>query len=192
MDGRQFDALLRSAMGSAESRRGLLRIVGVGATALGLGLGVSQDQDGAIARDKRKKRQRRRQRRKRIERRKVQVCHDETLIKVRRKAAESHLQHGDRFGSCDIAPGVDDSACPNGGTAPCNNNFISCGAGCVCLITTSGATFCAGGVECPAGFQCESDNNCINRFGSGWACVPVLGDCFPGCKTTACVQQCNA
>lgn len=186
MDGRQFDALVRSALQAARSRRGLLGVLGGGAA-----LVVAEDTE-ARCRCKKRTRRNRSKRRKRAERRKVQICHNETLIRVDHKVAEAHLQHGDQFGSCEIPPGVNDDACSSG-TAPCNENLISCGAGCVCLLTTSGATFCAGDLECPANLQCQTDSDCADHFDGGdWACIPILGNCELGCQSTGCAQRCQA
>lgn len=186
MDGRRFYAMVRNVLGAARSRRGLLGAVGAGAAHM-----LAENTE---ARDRCKARLRRNRskRRKRANRRKVHICHNETLIRVGRKVAEAHLQHGDQFGSCEIPPGDNDETCSSG-TAPCNSNLISCGEGCFCFLTTSGATFCASDIECPADLQCQTDNDCADHFGDdGWACVPTLGNCLFGCKSTGCAQKCQA
>ena len=176
-----FDDLTRALAEPVAHRRRLL--AGVVASAL---VAFGHAAQPGLAGKKRRRRRRRRNRNK------VQLCHDGLMIRVRKRAGEAHLQHGDQLGSCGLEPGA--QTCENA-KLPCNANPTFCGpsdSGCACFVTTTGGSLCAEDqFQCfPDKSTCTVDSDC----GDGFACVPSTGCVGITCggNGNACAPACQS
>lgn len=102
-------------------------------------------------------------------------------------------------GTCDDGqPGGEPIVCDSGVNF-CQSAAQNCGgtSSCWCVNTNQGDVFCTNGqFNCASNFganiTCNDDNDCMNDYGGGWACV-AMSDCGSNVACsggTACVQIC--
>ena len=165
MEDRTFDALTER-LGTDGSRRRVLG--GMLATVTGLtGLAIIGNDDAEAKRRRKKK--------------KVQMCENNTTIKVKKNKVDKHLAHGDYLGACI-------NACPLG---RCN---VQTGQVCCPPGSAQNTDSCrpAGGTCCGAGGFVEGIGaQCCANGSKGVSC-PVGQTCCPAGSTNACAASAAA
>lgn len=173
-----FDALTRQAGKNAISRRAGL------AAMLGAVVVAALGPPGTDARSKKRRRGGRR-------RGTVQVCFNGQQLTVSLNVIEAMLRVGAQIGKCGLPQGTE--ICEDARMA-CNPNVTSCGDGCSCILTGGGGSMCAfGRVFCFSQQSiCNVDQDCIDRLGTGSACVPTFACSEPRCggNGLGCVRPC--
>lgn len=186
MDRGRFDALTRILAGHGSRRAALAAMLGVAFA------GVA-----STAETRQGKRQKGKRRRQRKRRNGVRVCFKGRTLVLDRAAARELVQRGGQLGRCGQRPEPDDSQSCTVGLQFCDSNQNSCGleqSNCACLATTSGGAVCAQDQSvCQADEStCSDDQDCVNRYGAGFACVSTAdcGNLHCGGNGNACVPPC--
>ena len=188
MDDKRFDALLQS-LSETSDRRGALRLfTGFALAAL--------HRLGALSTEAKK---RSKGKGKREGKQKVTLCHNGQTIRVSTSALKAHQGHDDTLGPC---PTRNASPPPTAPPPPppfqgiCTSDHDACDTSqplhncsssnvstndCVCVVTTSGASFCAANIGNPndigACSACTTDEECRQETGNPNAVCTRGGGC---------------